>query len=124
MGIFSEIYESLFGKSEKQKLAEKPSTFGGDGTSPEEAVVVNCASMSMANRIIDDFISDRHGEKGDDWSREFEMFHNSPMEDGPTIRMIGVKMSNDESHNYYFNVSRPMGATMDLINMLKDDGEI
>jgi hypothetical protein len=122
MGIFSEIYESIFGKSEKQKLDEKPSTFGGDGTSPEEAVVVNCASMSMANRIIDDFISDRHGEKGGDWSREFEMFHNSPMEDGPTIRMIGVKLSNDESQTYYFNVSRPMGATMDLINMLKDDG--
>lgn len=124
MSIFSEVYESLFGKSEKEKLAEKPSVFGGDGTSPEEAAVVNCASMGMDNRIIDDFISDRHGEKGDDWSRGFEMFHNSPMEDGPTIRMIGVKMSDDESRNYYFNVSRPMGATMDLINMIKDDGEI
>lgn len=124
MGIFSEIYESMFGKSEKEKLDEKPPTFGGDGTSPEEAVVVNCASMSMANRIIDDFISDRHGEKGEGWSRNFEMFHNSPMEDGPTIRMIGIKLSDDESRDYFFNVSRPMGATMDLINMLKDGGEI
>lgn len=124
MGIFSKIYESLFGKSGKEKLDEKPSAFGGDGTSPEEAVVINCASMSMANRIIDNFISDRHGEKGDDWSRGIEMFHNSPMEDGPTTRMIGINISDDESRNYYFNVSRPMGATMDLINMLKNNGEM
>lgn len=59
-------------------------------------------------------------KKGDGWDREFEMFQNSPMEDGPIIRMIGVELPNDESRTYYFNISRPMGATMDLINMLKD----
>ena len=124
MGIFDKIFGGLFGKSKKEKLDAKPSAFGGDGTSPEEAVVVNCASMGMANRIIDNFISERHGEKGDDWNREFEMFHSSPIEDSPTIRMIGVKLSESESRDYYFNITRPMGATMDLIDMLENEGEI
>jgi len=124
MGFFDKLFGGLFGKSKKEKLDSKPSTFGGNGTSPQEAVVVNCASMCMASRIIDDFISDRHGEKGDDWNREFEMFHSSPIEDGPIIRMVGFKLSKSESLEYYFNIIRPMGATIDLIDSLENEGKI
>jgi len=35
MGFFDKLFGGLFEKSKKEKLDSKPSTFGGNGTSPQ-----------------------------------------------------------------------------------------
>ena len=54
----------LFGKSSSKS---EQTIYGGDGLTAETAAIVNCASMSMANLIMDNFISKKHGKKDLDW---------------------------------------------------------
>jgi len=117
------LFDKLFGRNKKQghPVDGKPPAFGGDGSTAEEAVVVNCASMGMANRIIDNWISERHGEKGDDWKRTVEMFLDHGQSYPPTLRLIGVETKEEEEPRYVFNIGRPMGATMKLDEILNED---
>lgn len=101
----------------------KPPVFGGDGSTAEDAVVINCASMGMANHLIDNWISDHHGEKGEDWERTVEMFLDQGQANPPTLRSIGVETKEGEDYSYVFNIGRPMGATMQLNEILNQDGD-
>lgn len=113
------IFDKLFGTSKNRNpLDDKPPMYGGDGSSASEAVVVNCASMSTANHLIDRFISERHGKRDDNWKRGVEMFDNSTNQSEFTIRMISVECKDGTVAKYYFNVSRPMAATKKLAKMM------
>lgn len=114
MGLFSKLFG---GAKRSNPLDDKPPLYGGDGSSPTQAVVVNCASMSMANHLIDQFISERHGQKDKNWNREFEMFDNSPNIPEFTVRTIAVKCSNGTLVSYHFDISKPMVATKNLAKM-------
>lgn len=114
MGLFSKFFG---GTKRTNPLDDKPDLYGGDGSSPAQAVVVNCAHMSMANHLIDRYISERHGQKDVNWERELEMFDDSPNIPEFTVRMIVVKCSDGTLLNYYFNISRPMSATKNLAKM-------
>lgn len=117
MGFFNKLFG---GKDEARTdpLGGKPPMYGGDGSSPEQAVVVNCASMGTANHLIDRFISERHGEKGKDWQRGIEMFVNAPDVAEYTIRSIGVELSNGGRESYFFDVSRPMSGSKNVAKMM------
>ena len=117
MGLFGK----LFGK--KSPLPKNQDAFtpiyGGDALSPQTAAIVNCASMPAANRLIDRFISERHGQKDIDWNRGIEFFVNDPGIPEFTVRAFGVTLKSDKNLTYFFNVSQPINATKDLIMMMK-----
>ena len=46
--------DSLFGRKSASKETNKlPPIYGGDALSPNTAAVINCASMDLANHLID-----------------------------------------------------------------------
>ena len=85
---------------------EAPPIYGGDATGKDEPAIVNCASMGLANQLIDRFISERHGTQGEAWQRGAEFFVNK--ESGRFIRCINVDLSNGQTTAYFFDVTRPM----------------
>lgn len=109
------ILDRIFGKKPKARKADDaPPMYGGDGSSAIEATVVNCASMSLANHLIDQFISERHGDKGADWDRDVEYFVNKPDIPEFTVRAINVTTADGEKPTYFFNLSRPMNVAKKL----------
>ena len=108
------LFDSLFGKKTPSQ-SKLPPIHGGDGSSAQTPAVVNCASMSMANHLIDQFISLRHGPKDVSWNRDVELFVNEPGIPDYTVRAIVVKLTTGEGPTYYFNVGRPMNATKELM---------
>jgi len=110
------VFRDIFSPpNEKDSM---PPVYGGDAASPETATTVNCYSMPVANRLIDRFISERQGEKDTAWKREVEYFVNKPEITEFTIRAIGIVTTSGESHTYYFDVSQPMGASMNLVKVM------
>ena len=114
MGLFNK----LFGTDKNPKSDSNPPISGGDGTKPTQAAIVNCASMGVANHLIDTFISARHGSKAVDWKRGFEMYVKLQGIPDNTIRSIGVECSDGTNHSYYFDISRPLHGTVNLANKL------
>jgi len=116
MGLLSRIFGSS--TSKRNPNDDKPPLYGGDGSNSEEAVVVNCASMGMANHLMDRFISERHGTKDQDWKRSMGMFVNGPEIEDFSIRCIGIETSNSENVAYYFDVTRPMNGTKNVAKLM------
>lgn len=113
------LFDSLFGnKSPSQEAAKLPPIHGGDGSSPHTPVIINCAAMSMANHLIDRFISERHGQPDVDWERGIEFFVKADGIQEFTVRAIGVKTKAGSGPTYYFNIARPMSATKNLTSMM------
>ena len=107
------LFSKLVGGRDAIDPPESPFS-GGDGSDLSHAVVVNCASMTVANALIDGYVSERHGRPGDDWVRGVEFFVGS-LEISPyTVRSIGIKCRSGVTHTYFFDVSRPMDATKNL----------
>lgn len=117
MGLFSKLFGT---NNHRNPMDDKPPLYGGDGSSNAQAAVVNCASMSMANHLIDGYITEQHGTKDIDWKRGVEMFDNSPNIPEFTVRIVDIECSDGSHVNYYFDVSRPMAATKKAAKMLGD----
>ena len=110
------LFDSLFGK----KVAPRetlPPIHGGDALAPHTAAVIECAAMSTANHLIDSFISERHGQKGRDWERKVEFFVNVSDIPAYTVRAISITVKTGSDRSYYFNVGRPIKASMKLTGM-------
>lgn len=115
MGLFNKYFGKS--KSNKNLLDDKPPIYGGNGTSEEEAAIINCASMGLANRLMNKFISEKHGEVEKDWNRTIELFLTSEELKTPRIRLIGVKCSDGTEYQYYFDVSRPMNVANKMLGL-------
>ena len=104
------IISRLFGKK-KNDYDDKPPIYGGDGLTDHSPAIINCASMGMAQALIDGFISEKcDGE----WERGMEYTLSAPDGTRKPIRMICVKTSNGSEHNFYFDLSRPVSVTMKM----------
>lgn len=105
MSFFSRLFEKTRGKA-RETLDDLPPVYGGDGSTPNNAVVINCASTGMANHLIDDFLSKKHGRKDADWKRTIEFFVNG--EDIPfdTIRAVGIETRDGKTLTYNFDIGR------------------
>lgn len=108
--------DSLFGKK-SQSPDDLPPTYGGSGKSATDAVVINCASMSMANELIDRFISERHGEKGRGWIRGIELSIKHPESPAGSLKAIAVSLPGNQEEMYYFDLSRPSGVARKMQDM-------
>ncbi|MGW8122228.1 hypothetical protein ACV07N_06165 [Roseivirga echinicomitans] len=116
MGLFSKLFKSKPKELDITTPDFKPVT-GGDAASIETAAIVNCASMGIANSLINQFISERHGTEGEEWKRGMEHFIDTPEIPSGNIRCIHVDLGED-SCAYYFNVSRPMKGRLKVFEMI------
>jgi len=81
---------------------------GGDGSTLEQAVIIDCASTGMAHMLISRFLSDKHGVEGKDWDSGFEFFAKGA--NGPTrfVRLLSISLRDGSKREYYFDISRAM----------------
>jgi hypothetical protein len=106
MGILSYIFGR---KTRPVDDKTKPPIFGGTGSSHHDAVIINCASMAMCNKLINQFITENNGEMAKDWNRAMEYFVNSPdVPEHTIIRCVSIERKDETTTSYYFDVSRPM----------------
>lgn len=115
MGLFNKFFGNP--GSNKNSSDDKPPIYGGDGTSEEDAAIINCASMGTANRLMDRFISDKHGELEKDWNRTVEFFLKSESPNATKIRVIGIKCSDGSEYKFYFDVTRPMKVANKMLGL-------
>ena len=98
-----------------QDLDKLPPIHGGDALSPQTAAIVNCASMNLANILINSYITERHGKMDADWKRVAESFVNQPSIPEFSVRRVSISTSSKEIYDYYFNLARPMNATQKMM---------
>jgi hypothetical protein len=116
MGIFKKAFRKEM-TSVKSNLNVEPIT-GGDGSTPKTAAIVNCASQGMANSLIDKFISERHGIKDTEWKHTMSFFVNEDGIPEYSVRAYGIKLQNEDTFTYYFDISRPHNNEMKMFNKL------
>ncbi|MDC0662872.1 hypothetical protein [Marinobacter sp. SS21] len=105
----------LFGHGKFEDRTNLPPIYGGNGYDADDPVVINCASMGMANMLIDRFISERHGRKNEEWCRGAEFFVQGEVAE--PIRCICVEVSGQPHAKYFFDVSRPMQVTKGMLSL-------
>lgn len=110
MGLLGRIVSAF----RKDKPSDKPPIYGGDGLSDESPAIVNCASMGMAQSLIDRFISDKCGEE---WERGIEMTLASRNDPEKNIKMISVNLPDGTENRFYFDLSRPVAVAMKMGGM-------
>lgn len=101
----------LLGKKGKSEIDQMPPIYGGDGLSERSPAIVNCASMRMAQALIDRFISEKWGQQ---WNRGVELTVADPNDASRSLRVICVVTEEGEEHRYYFDLSRPLGVAMKM----------
>jgi len=86
----------------------QPPIGGGDGSTKEQVIVLNCASIGMAQMLINRIISEKFGKKGIDWKGGIEMF--APGANGPDsyIRILTFSLKNGIRERFYFDLTRSM----------------
>lgn len=96
----------FIGTQAGRKAGQSSPFGGGDGSSAGNAVVLNCASMAIARRLIDRFISERHGQKTSNWTIVTEYFVRQSNVPPDSIRSVSVDCNDGSKHTYYFDISR------------------
>ena len=107
MGIISR----LFGGNNKPQHDDKPPIYGGDGLSDRSPAIINCASMAMAQALIDGFISERCGPG---FEPEIEFTLEAPDNPDKLIKMVSVTAKDGSEHKFYFDLSRPVAVAMKM----------
>lgn len=117
------FFSWLFGKKGEKRSRQDPDSlppiYGGDGSTVTNAVIVNCASTDMANCLIDQFISQRHGKKGSDWNRTLEMFVDAEGLPMDTVRAVWIKTQHGQELVYYFDIGRAIRALDSLAKLAR-----
>lgn len=110
MGVIMGLWTKLFGSGNARTPSEfdgKPAIYGGDGSSIESAIVVNCASVEMEKSVIRQYISERHGEEGTHWTFGIRAAL-SPPKDRPDryYRRFEIELSDGKKAGYTFDCTR------------------
>lgn len=93
------------------KASDQPEYAGGDGSAPEEAVLIKDAPSHAAGvRAESTYISRQFGERGEDWELKEQSLTES--EDGRRIDKMTIETSAGDVETIYFDVSDFFG--MDL----------
>lgn len=103
----------LFG-SKKSNFDDKPPIYGGDGLSDSSPAIINCASMDMAQHLMDQFMAEKCGTG---WERGIEFTLGDPNNPKNNLKAITVKLSNGEITHFYFDLSRPVANAMKMLGL-------
>lgn len=110
MGFFSK----LLGSKKADRSDDKPPIYGGDGMSAHSPAIINCASIGMAQRLMDKFITEKFG---DGWSRGVEFTLESPTDSEKRLKAICVSKPDGSEGKFYFDLSRPLGNAMKMMGI-------
>lgn len=110
MGLLSK----LFGSKKTERPDDKLPIYGGDGMSALSPAIINCASMDMAQHLMDKFISENFG---DGWSRGAEFTLESPDDPEKLLKAICVSRPDGSEGKFYFDLSRPFGNAMKMMGL-------
>jgi hypothetical protein len=90
---------------------DQPEYAGGDGSSPEEAVLIKDAPSHVAGvRAESAYISRQFGERGKDWELKEQSL--TERKDGRQIDKMTIETASGDVETFYFDVSGFFG--MDL----------
>jgi hypothetical protein len=93
------------------EASDQPEYAGGDGSSPEEAVLIKDAPSHAAGvRAESAYISRKFGERGQDWNLKEQSI--TEREDGRRIDKMTIETAAGDVETFYFDVSGFFG--MDL----------
>lgn len=91
--------------------SDGPEYAGGDGRSPEDAVLIkNARSHAAGVRAESTYISRQYGERGHDWKLKEQSL--TEREDGRRIDQMTIETAAGDVETFYFDVSDFFG--MDL----------
>lgn len=110
MNFFSRLFgRKKVDKQETHSSPEEslPAIYGGDGLSKTSPAIINCASNRMAASLMNQFISEKHGVKDQDWTEQMALSLDSDITECGLIKAVIIEV-NDETFTYYFDLSRPM----------------
>jgi len=82
---------------------------GGDGTSPEEAVVINATSSLVGVRAEYDWIEKKYGKRDVDWT--MSMQSHGTGENGIIWDSISIRLADGTGVNLYFDISSYYGRS-------------
>lgn len=91
-----------------------PAVSGGDGLDSKTAAIINCASLEMARFLVEQFISERHGEVDVDWSYGPQFCFEG--ESGERLRCMIVNLPTGECLTYFFDYQRPLEVLSHMLN--------
>ena len=114
MGIF-DLFSKKNPGGNRPSPAEVP-FLGGNGSTPDEAIEPNCASVGMAHSMISRYVSERHGREGVDWEKSISASIVRPSDDRRVQRMI-FKLSTDQTVAYFFDLSRQARNTAAMLGL-------
>jgi hypothetical protein len=93
------------------EASDQPEYAGGDGSSPEEAVLIKDALSHAAGvRAESAYISRKFGERGEDWTLKEQSL--TERKDGRRIDKMTIETAAGDVETFYFDVSGFFG--MDL----------
>jgi hypothetical protein len=73
----------------------------------------------MAASLMNQFISEKHGVKDQDWTEQMALSLDSDLTEFGLIKALIIEV-NDETFTYYFDLSRPMRNP--FLTMLQEGG--
>jgi len=79
---------------------------GGDGSTIENAIIINAQSSFVGVAAEYDYISKKHGERKSSWELEFQSLIEK---DGKHFDALHIKLKNDQNLTYYFDISMFFG---------------
>jgi len=102
---------SLLDISKAKELKESPtlntSLFsGGDGSSEQNAVLINATSSLVGVPAEYELIQAKYGAKGTDWDLEQQLLHNS---NSRNYDILEIKLSNGSTKKIYFDITNFYG---------------
>ncbi|HUH36500.1 MAG TPA: hypothetical protein VL027_01005 [Spongiibacteraceae bacterium] len=104
----------LFRREKYDPSGGHPPLYGGDGLTAQSPVIVNCASLSTAQSLMDKFISERCG---DTWERTLAASLAGHETSGKLIRLLHVRTPDGVDHEFYFDLTRPNGVAMEMVGL-------
>lgn len=81
-----------------------PVTAGGDGSSKEQAVIINATSTNVGVTAEYDYIKKKYGQENVDWERESQMLTRKQL-DGKIFDIVTVKLKDGSSRTFWFDIT-------------------
>ena len=99
------LFKNLFKKKNSQLLNTKAYS-GGDGSSEENAVIINCDNSLFGISFEYSYIEYLYGKQNEDWTvKQQSLFHKN----GKSYDKIEIELKNGSKKIIYFDATKFLG---------------